>query len=174
MVFVELDHIGGAARQVDHAGIPGGVHHPQARALQRQRQRTKEGQYPFADAVVGQDGGGWVVRSVERPRLAKEPVVVVFAMSQQDIEVVVAEHAVRPFCLDQTLHQLDYSRAIGSPVGQVSGKHQPPRLRMGTVLGVAQPLEQGPQRLDFAMDIPHDIERAVGQRLDKLGQGGGS
>jgi hypothetical protein len=45
---------------------------------------------------------------------------------------------------------------------------------MGTVLGVAQPLEQGPQRLDFAMDISHDVEWAVGQRLDKLGQGGGS
>ncbi|MEE3369820.1 MAG: hypothetical protein VX346_10795 [Planctomycetota bacterium] len=55
MVFVELDHIGGAARQVDHAGIPADVHHPQASALQRQR--AKEGHYPFADGVVSQDGG---------------------------------------------------------------------------------------------------------------------
>ena len=154
-----------------HAGIPAGVHHPQALALQRQWQRAKEGQYPFADAVVGQDGGGRVVRSVERPRLTKEPVVVVFAISQQDIEIVVTQHAVRPPGLDQTLHQLDHSRAIGPPVGQVPGKHQPPRLRMGTVLGVAQSIEQGPERLDLAVDISHDVERAVGQRLDKLAQG---
>ena len=46
-----------------------------------QRQRSEEGQYRIADAVVGQYGGGRFVRSVERPRLTKEPVVVVFAMA---------------------------------------------------------------------------------------------
>jgi hypothetical protein len=32
----------------------------------------------------------------------------------------------------------------------------------------------GAARLDLAMDMPHDIERAVGQRLDKLAQDAGS
>ena len=67
---------------------------------------------------------------------------------------MVTEHAVRLPRLDQTLHPFYHGGPIGPPVGQVPGNHQPPLARMGTVLGVAKPTEQGTERLDFTMDIP--------------------
>jgi hypothetical protein len=79
---------------------------------------------------------------------------------------VVAEHALRTASLHPAHHPVEHGRAVGPAVAQVAHEYGPTSLRVVALRRVTEVPEQGLQRMDLAMDVANDIERAVEQMPD--------
>ena len=106
---------------------------------------------------LGDDG------SFEKKFLAEEPVVVVFFVAEQEIQVVVAQDALRQAVLDEPLDEGDHGGAIWATVGEVAHEDEPPPLGMGAVFPVAKTSQEAVEGVNLAVGIADDIDRAVEQ-----------
>jgi len=74
--------------------------------------------------------------------LAKKPVVVVFAIAMQDIQVVISMNTLGKPRIDKALHQINHRWAIRPPVRQLADEHESPIVRVRPIGGVAQVAHQ--------------------------------
>jgi hypothetical protein len=90
-----------------------------------------------------------------------EPAILVLGVVQQEVQVVVAEDALRSTILDKPFDQGDNPRAVWPTIRKVAQKDDLSALRVPAQLVVAQVSEECAEHLKLAMDIPDDIERTV-------------
>ena len=98
---------------------------------------------------------------------AEEPVVVVFLIAEQDVEVMVAKNALCRASFYQRLHASNDCRAVGAAVSQVAEKDEAAPIRMHPVGAVAELPEKVIESANFAVNIPDNVERAIEQRTHK-------
>ena len=82
---------------------------------------------------------------------------------------MVAERGQRAALLDQALHEGDGAGAVRAAVAQVADEDEAAAVGVPALGVVAEVGQQRVQRLEFAMDVAHDVERAVGQRGEHRG-----
>jgi hypothetical protein len=90
-----------------------------------------------------------------------------FLFPQEDVQVVVAEDALRQVGIHKPLDYTDDGGAIGTTVGEVAKEDQPPALGVSVVFSVAEPSHQVVEGLDLTVDVSNDIYGAVEQRANK-------
>ena len=88
-------------------------------------------------------------------------------MVQHDVQVVVSKYALRVATIDQFADEVDNGWAVWSSVGQVAQENKSSILAMTAILVVAQMSEKRAQGVNLAVDIAHDVERAVEKRLNE-------
>ena len=79
---------------------------------------------------------------------------------------MIADNALRVTGLNKPHHLVQHGRAIRPAVRQVADKYEPPPVLVSPVLVIAKMAQQVFERIDFAMDIADDINRAVKQGFD--------
>jgi hypothetical protein len=52
--------------------------------------------------------------------MVEEPVIVFFLIMEKDVQVVIAQNALCPTCLDNLLHFVNHCRTFWATVGQIS------------------------------------------------------
>ena len=72
----------------------------------------------------------------------KEPVIVVLAVAEQDVEIVIAKDTLCMPSFDQTLNEIDNRWTIGSTVGQIAYKNQSSAIGMYSIAAVTEMFEQ--------------------------------
>jgi hypothetical protein len=90
-------------------------------------------------------------------------------MFEQDIEVVIAKHALCPASINKIANEINDCGAVRATVGQISNKDEASALEVCSVIAVAQMSQQRAQRADLTVDIAHDVERTVEEGLDEGG-----
>src|SRR5262245_64090612 len=88
-------------------------------------------------------------------------------MAEEDVQVVITQHALCPARFDESPNECDNGRAVRPTIGQVSEKDEPPALGMVPVLGVTKVVEKPTKGVDLAVDISHDIDGTAQQRADE-------
>ena len=141
------------------------MNHSHARPLQGDWQSSEKALDHFPNRIVRQNlrHGRAVLRA---KFVAKIPSIVVLPMVQQDIQVVIAKHALGPPRFHQHLNQPNNRRTIRPAIRQIANKHKPPAIPVRAMRIVPEMLHEERKSLDFAMHIADDIDRAVEERLD--------
>jgi hypothetical protein len=170
MVAVKFHNIAGMPGKLDRFPVPAGVDDSQAGALQGERKAGEEIRDLPAGLVVVQhplrnDG------SFEEKFPAVEPVVVIFLVAEQEIQVVIAKDALRQAVLDEPLNEGDHGGAVWPTVGEIAHEDEPPPFGVNAVFSIAEAGEQIVEGLDLAMGVSDDIDRAFKQGTDE-GHGG--
>ena len=150
-----------SAQQLDHGRVPAGMDHAQADALQGQGQGFEEGQ-SFLAKCLGRRHL-WAAFRACGPRMTEEPGVIVLLPPQEDVQVMVAEHALRPAMPHQVHYPAQHAHAVRAPIRQVAQEYQPPPLGMTAVGRVTQVPQQRLQRVDLAVNVAHDVNRPLEQ-----------
>ena len=146
------------------------MNHSHARPLQGDRQRSEKALDHFTNRIVRQNLRH--KRAVLRAKLvAKIPRIVVLPMAQQNIQIVIAKHALCPPRFHQHLNQPNDRRTIRPAIRQIANKHKPPALRVRAMRIVPEMPHEERKSLDFAMHIADDIDRAGEERLDERWHG---
>ena len=97
----------------------------------------------------------------------KVPTRTVLGVIAQQVDLMVAQHGHSPARLNEALHPVKHRGTVRSPVAQVAHKHQRSPLRMMTRSVITQMGQQGTQGLMLSMNIPHDVQRTFGKRLNQ-------
>lgn len=77
---------------------------------------------------------------------------------------MVAEHTLRSAAFDKAAHELDHPGTIGPAIAEIACEDEAPTLGVLTVRVVAEPLEQGVQDTELAMDVADQVERSIEER----------
>lgn len=88
-------------------------------------------------------------------------------MSEQDIQVMVAQNALCPARFNEALNEMDDCRAVGATVGQITYENQSTTIGMDAIICVAQVPQQRTQGIDLTVNIANDVERSVEKGLDE-------
>lgn len=140
MFVVEADGIVGFSGDVDHVVVPGCVNNSEVVTFQGNWQRAEKGEDLLPHRFVGKHLRDDL--AVLFALLTVEPAVVVLPMVEQDIQVVVAKHALRPARFDKTLYEVHDCRAVGASISQVTNEDQSAAIGMLPITVIAQVTHQ--------------------------------
>ena len=132
-------------------------------SLQSHRQCLEKLGDLVTNLVVSENGGSDFTCSVQCELFAEEPVIVVLAVVQKDVEVVITQNALSCSRLNETLNKRDNTRTVRSTVCQITNENESSLLRVRTIGSVAKMLEKILQCIEFTVNISHDVKRAVEQ-----------
>ena len=124
--------------------------------LQRQRQLREK----FVELVFLFRAGGAFSRSLPAV-IAKEPLIIQFLIAAQNIQLVISHDALGMPAVDHAHDLLDNSRAVRTPVHQVSHENQSPSVGMRPVGSILQFAKQVLHGAILSMNIANDIQRAL-------------
>ena len=133
--------------------------------LQRNRKRAKEIENLLSDWFVSKH-----LRNDDAVFLvffAKEPTIVVLAVAEQDVQIVIAQHTLGTTDFDKTLNEIDDGRAVGATVSEVADEDEYSAIGMLSVVAVAKLCKQRKEWIDLTVNVAHNVERAVKERLDE-------
>ena len=94
----------------------------------------------------------------------EKPDVVGLAAAKEDVQLVIAQHALRPFALDKATDQIDDGRTVGTAIHQVANEDEATACGVAAVRGVSQTPQQCVKSVDFTVNIAKDVEGAVEKR----------
>jgi hypothetical protein len=140
--------------------------HANARPLQRNGQSSEKIHNHFPNGIVRQNLRHEL--AVLRVKLLTEiPGIIELSMAQQNIEIMIAKHALSPPHVDEPLNQSNDRRTIRPAIRQIADKHKPPPFSMRSIFVVTEMPHEERKHLDFAMHIADDIDRAVEECLNE-------
>lgn len=166
VLVVEADYIGGIPRHGNHFIIPARMDNSKVITLKGNRQRAEESTNSLLNCRIRKH-----LRSISATLIeelfAPEPLVLWLPMVEQDIQVVVAKDALRLACINQRVDKIDDCRAVWPSVSQITQENQSSALGMPPVPAIVQMPQQRTQCVDLAVNITHDVERAVEKWADE-------
>ncbi len=112
-----------------------GIRHAEPVSLQAQRQRREEVENSLPVAVRRQALLDKRAIGVAKP-LAEELAVVVLATSQQEVQIVISQHALGEPPLDAPANEFHYCQIIRATVGQIAYQHQLTPIRVLAIRGI--------------------------------------
>ena len=145
------------------------MHHRHVIALERQRQPAEEGERVGALLLPREElleRQGRLVLA-DRLWLAPEPSVAMLALLGQQVELVVAQDALRRALRHEVAHEAQHARGVRPTIHQVANEDKPPPVGMPAVAVVAEPVEEHVQRTRFAVDVADDVYRPSEERSDE-------
>ena len=132
-------------------------------SLQSHRQCLEKLGDLITSLLVSENGGSDFTCSVQCELFAKEPMIVVLAVVQKDVQIVISQNALSCSRLNETLNTSDNTGTIGTTVCQITDENESSFLRMRTIGRVAKMQEKILQCIEFTVNIAHDVKRAVEQ-----------
>ena len=88
----------------------------------------------------------------------REPAISRLALAAQQIELMIAEQALRMPQPHECTHELDDRRTVGSAISEVTHEDESPALQMPPDLVVTESPQQFAQRSDLAVHVTDDID----------------
>jgi hypothetical protein len=140
VLIVKGDYIGGISRNVDHGIVPARMDDSKIITLQGNWKRAEEFENLLSDWFVSQHL--WNDDAVFLVFFAKEPTVVVLAMAEQDVQIMVAQNALRPASFDEALDEIDDRWTIWATVSEVADEDEYSAIGMLSVVAVAKLCKQ--------------------------------
>ena len=92
----------------------------------------------------------------------EKPAGAVFRVVGKNVQFVVAQNHPCPSAFISLFEPRQHRGAVGAAVAQIADKHQPPPVRMETVVAVAEPVQQRLKGGKFAVNVADDVQRRIG------------
>ncbi|SRR5579883_964953 len=164
MFVVQLVRACSLPGEGDFVVVPASMNDAHIGAFQRQGQLREKAEDAISRSLVDPNLRPGCRGVSGRQLVMEKPDIIGFAAAEEDVQLVIAQHALRPLAVHKSADTFEDGGTIRAAVYQVADEDETAAFGMAALGVVTKSLQQRNKGIDFAVNIANYVDGSVEER----------